>query len=435
MRLFPRPRAMAYFVMLLCALAFLAGWIRSELLLTLLGTVFLFVLLYCFLGVLISGILQRGKARSLSISILTETVSIASLGDEVPLGELLIKSESRRFLRLPAILVRCQLCLETMDGRLIRHYADPGLQTHSYFPVKERGAYYGERDRFLIFDAPGFFCLSLPIPPSGPGHESHRLLALPAPAEEPIPLSLKYGGSEARNETHYLKSDELTDHRPYVPGDDPRRINWKLYSHAPQGDLFVREGEPLPPPHSRLCILIDTEADRILYTLDEGRRAVDLLCENALAAALEFSRQGMEISLGYTGGKVIAGPMNAAELSSALARPAAIYLSKADLNREKFPGETFPRENLPRAPENGSVLILALPRVSSANSALDRFIENFKAGTHRTQAELIFLYDAESKLAAELEDTTKFCVNLYRGKSGIIASGRAGYGSRGWGRR
>jgi uncharacterized protein (DUF58 family) len=401
---------MAYSVMLLTALAFLFGWIRNELLLMLLGTVFLIVLIYCFLGVFVSGILQRGKARSLSMLILSETVNAGSK------GELLIRSESKFFLRLPGILVRCRLCLETKDGRLIRHYADPAVEKHSYFPVKERGAYYGERDSFLVFDAPGFFSLPLPL---SKDINVPKLFALPAPAEEAVQLSLKHGGSETRNETHYLKSDELTDHRPYVPGDDPRRINWKLYSHAPQGELFVREGEPLPPPHSKLTVLIDTEADRILYTLDEGRRAVDLLCENALAAALEFSRQGMDISFGYTGGEIIEGPLNAAELALALARPAAIYQSSAKM----------PSANLPKTDENCPVLILALPRVSSASSALDRFIENLKPGGYRTEAELIFLYDAASKLAAELEDTTRFCVNLYRGKPGIFASGKAGFGA------
>ena len=334
-------------------------------------------------------------------------------------------------LRLPAILIRCELCLKTRDGRVIRHYADPGVEDYSRFPVRERGAYYGEHDRFLVFDAPGLFFLSLPIQQSA----GDRLLALPRPAGETIPLSLNFGGNERRIEPRYRKSDELTDHRPYIPGDDPRRINWKLYGHAPMGELFVREGEPRPPPNSRLLILLDTEADLSLYTVDEGRRAVDLLCENALTAALEFSSQGMDILIGYTGGGIIgenaASPLNAADLAPALARPAAVFRPAGALSDFRragvlcdFPGEYL----LPQVPQDRSVLILALPRAGAPaqlrrgaipeTSALDRFIKSREA---EQETSIFFLYDADSRRAADLEDAAQACVNFYNGRRGIHA--------------
>ena len=207
--------------MLVTALAFIAGSLRNELALTLLGTVFLTVLAYCFLGVFFLGLVHRRKGLSLSMTISRENVSVGGN------GELLIKNSGSDvpvknfFWKLPAILVRCELKLETRDGRVIRHYGDPSVDNYSSFPVKERGAYYGEFDRFVILDAPGFFRLSIPIAQT----VSPRLLALPAPAEEPFNISLRSGGTEQRSEPHYRKSDELTDHRPYVPGDDPRRIN------------------------------------------------------------------------------------------------------------------------------------------------------------------------------------------------------------------
>ena len=421
--LFPIPRTMGSFAILITALAFLAGQIRNELALTLLGTVFSCILSYSFLGAFLLGLVHRRKALSLSIAIASETVNVQSH------GELLIKAD-RHFWRLPAILVRCEICLKTRDGRVIRHCADPALSqaalpgagNYSRFPVSERGAYYGEHDRFIVFDAPGFFRLSIPIPQgAGP-----RLFAVPVAAEDSIPLSLKAGGSRQRNEPHYRKSDELTDHRPYIPGDDPRRINWKLYGHAPMGELFVREGEPEPPPHSRLLILIDTETDSALYTLDEGRRAVDLLCESALAAALEFSSQGMDISIGCTGdqktsAKIIGGEgnavLNAAELAAALAWPAAIRASP----KAHLPRAYLPQAYLPTAPKDRSVLILALPRTLAADlsaadksSALDKFIKKRKAGT-----DIVFIYDA---LASDLEDAAKACVKRYRGMLGNAVS-------------
>ena len=240
-------------------------------------------------------------------------------------------------------------------------------------------------------------------------------------------MSLRSGGTEQRNEPHYRKSDELTDHRPYVPGDDPRRINWKLYSHAPLGDLFVREGESEPPPRSRLLILLDTEIDRTLYTtVDEGRRAVDMLCESALAAALEFSDKGMDILIGYTGGRISggkdeSGPLNAAELASALAWPAAVFRpdpEKAAGNKKAKQLNTVTQPMLPKAPGDRAVLIMALPRSSAESSALDLFIKNREAGQ---ETDIVFLYDTGSRQAAELEESAGICVNLYNRRSGIHA--------------
>ena len=429
----PRPRTMGFFVILVTVLAFAAGWLRNELALTLLGTVFLVILAYCFLGVLILAFVHRGKAASLSLVIVSETVAAGKEAELCVSGGAV--QGTRRFWRLPAILIRCELCLSTKDGRVIRHFADPDFEKYSRFPARERGAYYselrrGEFDRLVIFDAPGFFRLSFPVL----RHGSPRLLAFPSPAEELIPLSLKSGGSEQRNETHYRKSDELTDHRPYVPGDDPRRINWKLYGHAPFGELFVREGEPEPPPHSRLLILIDTEADRDLFTVDEGRLAVDQLCECALAAALEFTGKGMNISIGCTGGGIIGGKdesgfLNDAEIASALAWPAAIFLTDRGSPPEPAAAE------LPQAPKAMPVLILALPRLTGT-SALDRFLKNHDASPAAAASQaapalqavnILFLYDAE---AAELESAAKVCVNLLNGRSGVHAGRAAVKGTR-----
>jgi len=155
----PIPRTLGYFVILVTILAFIAGKLRNELVLILLGTIFLVILAYCFLGILLMGLLYRKKAKSLSMAIVPDTVGA---GKE---AELLIKSSSgdppgkNYFLRLPAILVRCEFRIETKDGRVIRHNADPGIENESVFPVKDRGAYFGKSERLVIFDAPGFFRL------------------------------------------------------------------------------------------------------------------------------------------------------------------------------------------------------------------------------------------------------------------------------------
>jgi uncharacterized protein (DUF58 family) len=374
---------------ILAALALAAGSLSGELVLTLMYSVFLAVLGYCFFGGLILAALHGKKSRLLSVRMTARNVRAGSRGEL-----LLTRNEAGagRFFRLPGILLRYELRLDTRDGRSIRAVFDPDTLTgdRRFFPVLERGAYYGSRDGFIIADCLGFFRVFLPIPQDG----SPRLLALPAPAEEPLPVYIQAGGSAQRNTPHFQRTDDLTDHRPYIPGDDPRRINWKLYGHG--GDLFVREGEREPPPHSRLVILVDTQADPRLFTPETARLGVDLLCENALILALEYQGHGMEIEAAYTGGSVRGG--GAAELAELLAYPAALPLSSG--------------EDLPEVSGRG-VLILALPRDSGDVTALDRFLRKREG---QPGVDLAFLYRGEG-----LNEAAETCARLYRHKAGVHA--------------
>jgi hypothetical protein len=341
------------------------------------------------------------------------------LNRNIPAGknaEILLNRDKvgyRRFFRLPGILVRDEVRLATGDGREIRHFFDPdGSQLPSSFPVPERGAYYGYLDRFFIGDILGLFRFYLPLPQN----KSPRILALPQAAAEPVPVYIRSGGEAQRQNVHYHRTDNLIDHRPYVPGDDPRRINWKLYGHAPSNELFVREGEPEPPPHSRLLILVDTLADPALYNPVSGRRGVDLLCENALAIVLEYQGRGMELSIGYTGGGIVEGTN--AELAEALAYPAAYPVNTdaaAGLPPQPASKEDGTPRELPASPGDRSILVLALPRTIAGDSALDRFLKNRLPGT---SVDLAFLYgDGGPEEAAET------CARLYKQRGGVYARG------------
>ncbi|PIE98484.1 MAG: hypothetical protein CR988_03015 [Treponema sp.] len=52
------------------------------------------------------------------------------------------------------------------------------------------------------------------------------------------------------------RNDELYDVRQYFPGDDTRKINWKVYAHL--NDLTIRQGEFLPPPQKRFSVFVDS---------------------------------------------------------------------------------------------------------------------------------------------------------------------------------
>ncbi|MDR1909530.1 MAG: DUF58 domain-containing protein, partial [Spirochaetaceae bacterium] len=195
-----------------------------------------------------------------------------------------------------------------------------------------------------------------------------------------------------------VRRDSFTGHRPYAPGDDPRRINWKLYGHL--GDLFVREGEPEPPPLSRLTILIDTQYDPRLYTPEGGSRGVDLLCENALALITECLRLGMEAELGYSGGSALISG-TAPDFAAALAHPAALA----------FHGEAESAE-LPAAGDR--VLVLALPREEALESGLDRFLRS------RGPTDLVFLRQDDGQGAGET--AAEACAAYYARRPGLRVS-------------
>jgi uncharacterized protein (DUF58 family) len=396
--------------------------LRHELVLTLFGAALLAVWAYCLLAALFLAFIHRKRALTLSVRLVSEagagTLQTGfppeAIGAGQP-GAVLCVRESGggkgRFFRLPGILVRYALELSTKDGRRLDHFFDPDFPENGVSPfiAPGRGAYYGEEDRLLAFDILGLFRAAVAVP-QAPGP---RLLVMPRAAEQ-VPRPPEYsGGAEQRTEPRFLRTDNLVDHRPYVPGDDPRRINWKLYGHA--GDLFVREGEPEPPPRSRLVILIDDQADSGLYTAEAGRREVDLLCENALALALDYESRGMDVGIGYSGGGVSGG--GPAELAAVLARPAAqrraLSFSRAELPRE-----------LPLPEGIRGVLILALPRdrVDGGAAAPQWSLDSFLKKRDGKQAvDILFLYEGEGASGERLEKSAAVCVRFYGGKGGVRA--------------
>ena len=152
---------------------------------------------------------------------------------------------------------------------------------------------------------------------------------------------------------------------------------------------------------------MDPQADPLLFSSAAARRAADLLCENALAAALDFSEAGMDIFIGYTGGKIRGG--QAAELAEALAWPAALPLSGP--------------EDYPASGEDRGFLILTLPRSAGESSALDRFL---KKRNPRQQIDMVFLYEVERSPRTgdeppALRAAAETCVRVYGQKPGVHA--------------
>ena len=415
----PLPSSTGAGLIIVSLLAFAAGYIRNELVLTLLGTVFIAMLFYCFLTLVILGFLHHKKTLEVHTEIITKQVKVFEE------GELHFPHAKKLFL-FPGTIARYNMVLATKDGRQINLIINPRKNEDKYikFNIPGRGVYHNNTENLLFLDMPGLFKLKLPI-----NNETiPKLYAIPVEAEETLPLQIRSGGSEKRSQVNYRKTDILTESRPYVPGDDPRRINWKLYGHGSDSELYVREGENSPPPHSRLLILIDTQIDPVLFSMDEGRDLIDLLCKYALKTANDLSQKGIEVFVGHTGSDVY--PLEAAALAAPYALP---MLSD---------------KTLPKALENAGTMILAVPRLYAGQSlsgqqtgsttllstALDKFLADFNSRTLATgavstgdkQLDLIFLYTIEEdkmdkKNTKEREEASRACTAYYRRKKNVFA--------------
>jgi hypothetical protein len=343
-------------------------------------------------------------------------------------GAAAVHVPAARILQLPGILVRCRFLIETKDGRRISHNFSPSKSGPHSFPVKKRGAYFCVCDEFAVFDALGFFRFAFRLQPEGANLDSSgtspKLLAKPNPAETVTGVNARAGDSSLTPELSLQRSDILIDHRPYTPGDDPRRINWKLYGHG--GNLFVREGEREPPPHSALAVLVDGEYDPVLYDKPHARHDVDLLCENALAVAIACSESGMDVVVGTldgTGG-------DRKEFAATLARPAAVCV-KENQDGHNLPGTGTDNDSEPSlssgdTDNNRGVMIFALPR-SCTGTNLDRFLKKAATGqgTRKNRnVDLLFVCH-RTETGSEKEDeriaAANLCVSMFNQRPGVKA--------------
>jgi hypothetical protein len=387
------PRTMGVFVFLSIILSFAAGAIRRELVLTMTGAAFLAIWAYCLVMTLLLALLHRRRAAKAVIRLSPDRVVCGGwtqvtylAGNEIPLN--------KNIFQLPGILVRCRVLLRTNDGRRITYDFKPadntGLEKESFLADK-RGAYFSPYDEFACFDILGFFRFAFRLPTD----HNARLLVSPRAARESPPVRARGGDENRKDSPPTERSEELIDNRPYVPGDDPRRINWKLYSHG--GELYVRQGEREPPPLSSLTILIDTYCES--GTRSAARAGVDLLCETALAI-IQNAGKDRDIQIGFTG-----HVKTPADSNFFLAYPAALHISK------------LPIQPLPKAPKERGIIILALPRTIAGTSALDLFLSENAGRSSSRPIDLFFIYGTDEKD----QKAAGLCENFYNKRQGVRA--------------
>ena len=94
------------------------------------------------------------------------------------------------------------------------------------------------------------------------------------------------------------RSEELLEARKYYPGDDVRRLNWKVFAHM--DELFLRIGEEVPPPESRILFILDTTSNPRVPRAVEADY-LDSLVESCASMMVHLASRGLEVAFSRTG--------------------------------------------------------------------------------------------------------------------------------------
>jgi len=253
-RFFPLTlRGALYFSLSLLILA--VGVLRMELATLLWGSSFVLLALYCLTAnLLYLSILRRHIAGT------PDPVDCTLPGSGMfpgTCGSAEISAELPRRI-VPGLRSAFEMRLR-WHGRaplVIRAALSPGRnRTTAEVEARHRGCFRAEQARIVVEDLLGFTRSYLSIPLA----EKLRVFPALKPAQESRPTSLEGGGQQKRQQRK-RRSEELLEVRKYFPGDDIRKIHWKVFAHT--DELFLRIGEQTPPPQWRFLVLIDPARSR-----------------------------------------------------------------------------------------------------------------------------------------------------------------------------
>jgi len=191
----------------------------------------------------------------------------------------------------PGIIVDVSVFLKASNGRII--YASAALpdtlaQEEAELPERGpllRGVYRGTAE-VQARDVFGFCAVCRIV------SADLEAVAWPCPSEPWDASKQGAGGESPKASDTLVRGEDRFDARPYVPGDDPRRIHWKQYARF--GDLFVRPGDLAPPPRQTLRVFLDTERPPYM-TGDAGQAYLDALASGAMGFVLRMRERGRRV--------------------------------------------------------------------------------------------------------------------------------------------
>jgi uncharacterized protein (DUF58 family) len=188
----------------------------------------------------------------------------------------------------------------------------PGAsQARLGFTAVHRGVYEGGSAILEAHDVLGLtaHCISFP--------RQERLTVFPSllPARELPGLAEQKDGAVAESPRR-RRSEELLEARKYYPGDDVRRLNWKVFAHM--DELFLRIGEEVPPPEPQILFILDTTANPLVPPAVSSDY-LDRLVQSCASLMEHLAARGRDVTFSTPGerecstwGETSRGPMLAA---------------------------------------------------------------------------------------------------------------------------
>ena len=250
-RIFPFTARGLLFLLVSAAL-FVIGVVRADLAALFWGCGFLLLSLYGFFGSHIFSLLIR---RALVTGNASAEIRLPSSGVFAGEEAAAVVSTSIPAFFLPGFHLILSVDLQWKPRRQLAAQAvlSPGRGSYSLpLQTRKRGRYSCRRLDIKVCDLLGFTSSLIRWPCED------YLVVMPQVLRREV-LLLQVSGEETTDTTRRRRtSDELLEVRKYYPGDDMRRLNWKVLAHT--GELFLRKGEETPPPDSRLVFIFDPSA-------------------------------------------------------------------------------------------------------------------------------------------------------------------------------
>ena len=171
-----------------------------------------------------------------------------------------------------------------------------------------RGSYTLVRQELLLEDFCGFFRRHIQ------GAKGGTVLIYPGPGGSlKSPVSSQSSAPEREVLYTAMKNQDYFESRPYYPGDDPRRINWKMM--ARHGELFIREGSACLPSRNRVLLVLDPGNDVLRHGyLVSSDSPGDQLIRQCAALIEHLKHEGCCIDLVGPGTGVMTGLESCSEL-------------------------------------------------------------------------------------------------------------------------
>jgi uncharacterized protein (DUF58 family) len=235
------------FILLACGL-FVTGILRADLASLFWGCGFLSLVLYALAGNLVFARMLRSYFASHPDSVNAFITRDGVFPGEEVGGEL---ATSLPAFFVPGFGVRIRMSLAFQSRKqVLARMLSPGT-CKAGFTLKpgHRGMYRCENALVFVEDFLGFTESAVRL-------ELEEYLKVYPTLLQKDALLVKISSEESTDTLKQKRvSDELLEVKKYYPGDDIRRINWKIFAHT--HELFVRKGEETPPPDVKLLFLID----------------------------------------------------------------------------------------------------------------------------------------------------------------------------------